>query len=317
MWGRVVWNRQMSVLDVIARVPLPVLRATALGAAWLINRVPVTGLRWMVRVNLMLAYPQMPAEQRLPLERCIVRNQCLSIVESVKSWGMPPAWSVAQITEVIGEEHLLEALHNPRGMLAIVPHLGTWEMMNAWLNQYGSPTIMYKPGKKGLANDFMLQGRQRLHATLVPTDASGVKAIFKTLKQGGFSIILPDHVPHEQGGVFAPFFGIETFSGTLVSKLASKTHCALVGLTCVRREDGQGFSVHCVRLDDPALYDTDTRTATAALNRELERMIDPVTEHYMWGYRRFKKSIGLSQIYNQSEPIIRRVRAMLDVPPIG
>lgn len=307
----------MSALDVISRLPLPLLRATALGVAWLVNRVPFTGLRWMVRVNLMLAYPQLSTEQRLPLERAIVRNQCLSIIESIKSWGMPTRWSVEQITAIEGEPLLREALGDPRGMLAIVPHLGTWEMMNAWLNQYGSPTIMYKPGKKGAANDFMLRGRQRLNATLVPTDASGVKAIFKTLKTGGFSILLPDHVPHDQGGVYVPFFGIETFSGTLVSKLASRTHCALIGLTCIRREDGQGFAVKCVRLDDPELYDPDPKVATHALNRALEQMIEPVTEHYMWGYRRFKKSIGLSQIYNQSEAIVRRVRAMLDVPPIG
>jgi KDO2-lipid IV(A) lauroyltransferase len=89
-------------------------------------------------------------------------------------------------------------------MLAIVPHLGTWEIMNAWLNQFGAPTIMYKPVKGQQANQFVLQGRQRLNATLVPTDATGVKAIFKTLA-GGFSIILPDHVPDPSGGEVVPF----------------------------------------------------------------------------------------------------------------
>ncbi len=305
------------MLDAIARLPLPLLRTLALAVAALINLVPATGLRWMVRVNLLLAYPDLPREARLPLERAIVRNQCLSIIESIKSWGMPTAWSVAQIREVEGEALLHEALANPNGMLAIVPHLGTWEMMNAWLNQFGAPTIMYKPGKRGAGHDFVLRGRQRLNATLVPTDASGVKAIFKTLKAGGFSILLPDHVPHEQGGVYVPFFGIQTFTGTLVPRLASKTRCALVGLSCIRREQGDGFTIKCVRLSDPALYDRDVSVAAAALNRALEQMIEPVTEHYMWGYRRFKKSIGLSQIYNQSETIVRRVRALLDAPSGG
>lgn len=94
-------------------------------------------------------------------------------------------------------------------MLAIVPHLGTWEMMNAWLNQFGAPTIMYKPVKGKMANDFVLQGRSRLNATLVPTNGSGVKAVFKTLKQGGFSIILPDHVPNPSGDIIVPFLGLK------------------------------------------------------------------------------------------------------------
>lgn len=80
-------------------------------------------------------------------------------------------------------------------------------MMNAWINQFGKPVIMYKPAKSEAMDRFILQGRQRLNATLVPTDGTGVKAIFKTLKEGGFSIVLPDHVPDPSGGVIVPFLG--------------------------------------------------------------------------------------------------------------
>ena len=96
---------------------------------------------------------------------------------------MPPKWSIAQIKTVHHEDILIKALANPSGMLAIVPHIGTWEMMNAWLNTFGSPTIMYKPIKNAAVDRFVLQGRERLNASLVPTDASGVKAILKHSKQ--------------------------------------------------------------------------------------------------------------------------------------
>ena len=139
---------------------------------------------------------------------------------------------------------------------------------------------MYKPVKGDIINDFVLQGRSRLNATLVPTDGSGVKAIFKTLKQGGFSIILPDHVPDPSGGVVVPFFGIETLTSTLASKLASKTKCALVGLSCIRRDDGRGFDIYCYKLDDPALYDRDAKTAAHALNLAMQHMIEDKCSHY-------------------------------------
>lgn len=51
----------------------------------------------------------------------------------------------------------------------------------------------------------MLEARQRLNATLVPTDETGVRALFKHLKRGGFAAILPDHVPKESGGIYSPF----------------------------------------------------------------------------------------------------------------
>lgn len=251
-----------------------------------------------VSINMALAAPTLSDPQKKALTKDIIYHQCLTSIESIKSWAMPPEWSIGQIRDVHHKDILLEGLASPNGMLAIVPHLGTWEMMNAWLNQFGSPTIMYKPVKGDLTNDFVLKGRERLNATLVPTDGSGVKAVFKTLKQGGFSIVLPDHVPDPSGGVIVPFFGINTLTSTLASKLASKTSCALVGLSCIRRDDGRGFDIYCYKLDDPALYDRDAETAAYALNKAMQEMIEDKYSHYMWGYRRFKEIPHLGNPYN-------------------
>ena len=264
-------------------------------------RLPNLSIVRTIKINMALIEPALTAKQKKTVIKDIVRHQCLSSVESIKSWAMPPEWSIEQIREVHNQEILIEGLANPNGMLAIVPHLGTWEMMNAWLNQFGSPTIMYKPVDGRFANEFILQGRARLNATLVPTDSSGVKAVFKTLKQGGFSIVLPDHVPEPSGGVIVPFFGIETLTSTLASKLASKTKCALVGLSCIRRDDGQGFDIYCYKLDDPALYDRNTETAAHALNIAMQHMIEAHYSHYMWGYRRFKQIPLLDNPYRADE----------------
>ena len=282
-------------------VPLSVLQMLARFVAWVILRLPNASIMRTVRINMALIAPSLSERKKQALTKDIIYHQCLTSIESIKSWAMPPQWSIAQIRDVHNKEYLLEGLANPNGMLAIVPHLGTWEMMNAWLNQFGAPTIMYKPVKGKLTNDFVLQGRSRLNATLVPTDGSGVKAVFKTLKQGGFSIVLPDHVPEPSGGVIVPFFGIETLTSTLASKLASKTQCALVGLSCIRRDDGQGFDIYCYKLDDPALYDRDAKTAAHALNLAMQHMIEDKCSHYTWGYRRFKHIPELDNPYRADE----------------
>ncbi|OOR90121.1 lipid A biosynthesis acyltransferase [Moraxella caviae] len=268
-------------------VPMSVLTTVARMAAILARNANASIYR-SIHTNLALIYPAMPDDQRDALAKEALTNQLISTVHSAKSWAMPPAWSVAQIKDVHGFDILQRGLANPKGMLAVVPHIGTWEMMNAWINQFGKPTIMYKPSNNVKLDEFVLQGRQRLNATLVPTDGSGVKAIFKTLKQGSFSVVLPDHVPDRNSGEIAPFFGVPTLTGTLVPKLAHKTGCALVGLACIRRTDGQGFDVFCYDLADPNLRDADIYTATSALNTAMQRMIEPHLAHYMWGYRRFK-----------------------------
>jgi KDO2-lipid IV(A) lauroyltransferase len=177
--------------------------------------------------------------------------------------------------------------------------LGTWEMMNAWIHQYGIPTIMYKPMKNEDFNAFALQARQRLNATLVATDANGVKTLFKNLKQGGFSIILPDHVPQPSGGVVVPFFGIPCLTSTLASKMAQKTQCRLVGLSCFRSADGEGFEVYCDDLNDPQPCDADLDVATAALNKAVEAMINRFPAEYMWGYKRFRGDKIAGNHYNK------------------
>ncbi len=296
-------------------MPLPLLRGLARIVAWIIMRMPNASLVRTIEINTTLTDPALSELQKQNLTKDIVLNQCLSSVESIKSWAMPPQWSIDQICDVHNKHILLEGLANPNGMLAILPHLGTWEMMNAWLNQFGAPTIMYKPVKGKLINEFVLQGRQRLNATLVPTDGSGVKAIFKTLKQGGFSMVLPDHVPEPSGGVIVPFFGIETLTSTLASKLASKTKCALVGVSCIRRNDGRGFDIYCYKLDEPALYDRDVAKAAFALNQAMEQMINAHFSQYMWGYRRFKKIPNLGNPYRaDAKEIAEYIRAKPKTP---
>ena len=286
----------MNPLNVFRYVPLSVMRAVALFVAWIAILIPDLKIKRTIRINLRLAFAEFSEEECDCFTKAVIKNQALIAVESIKCWAMPPEWSIAQIDNVYNKEVFDEALANPNGMLAIVPHLGTWEMMNAWINQFGSPTILYKPTKNETMDEFILEGRQRLNATLVPTDASGVKAIFKTLKSGGFSIILPDHVPQPSGGVIVPFFGIETLSSTLAPKLASKTKCALVGLSCLRN-DNNGFDIYCTKLDDPDLYARYINVATKALNDAMEQMIRVCPSNYMWSYRRFKHLPNLGNPY--------------------
>lgn len=295
-----------SILKTIALLPLALLRIFACSVAGIMMLFPHVGIRWTTRVNLMLSFPELKESERLTLERKSVTNQCLTIMESIKCWGMPPQYSIDQIKKVEGLNILQTALADPKGMIAVVPHLGTWEMMNAWLNQFGAPTIMYKPSDNAGMDQFMLEARQRLHATLVPTDEAGVRAIFKTLKKGGFTIILPDHVPEPSGGIYAPFFGHEVMTTTLVSKLAQKTKCSVVTLSCIRNEGNNGFSVVCESMPD-SIHDQDLRVSVTALNQSIETMIRRNPSQYVWSYRRFKDAENFKGVYRLDEMAIHKI----------
>ncbi len=282
------------LFKVVALLPLSVLQFIAFWIALLLNSHN-SSMKRITRINLQLAYPELNASQQKILIRKSLISQCMTYVESIKCWGMSPEYSLNQLKNIYGEQHLTQALANSKGVIVVVAHFGCWELLNAWLNLHTSPMIMYKPNKNKAVNRFMLEARQRLNATLVPTDENGVRAIFKHLKQGGLTVILPDHLPKASGGIYSNFFRQNTLSTTLVSKLANKTQCNIIGLSCIRDEIS-GFSVHCSVLTDDILSN-DLQTSVDSLNQNLESMINIAPEQYVWSYKRFRNVEGQENIY--------------------
>lgn len=247
-----------------------------------------SSLRSTTAKNLALAYPELDETQRAQLTQKSLQSQCMTYAESIKIWGSSSEYALSLIKKIHHQDIFLNALNANKGVIVVVPHFGTWELLNVWLNQHSTPVIMYKPNKNEKLDRFMLEARQRLNATLVPTNESGVRAIFKHLKNGGLTAILPDHVPKASGGIYSMFYGQNALSSTLVSKLASKTQCAVIGLTCLRQQDTDGFEIFVSSLCDQILS-KDLQTSVDTLNIELEGMINTAPEKYMWGYKRFKK----------------------------
>lgn len=252
--------------------------------------------RKTTEINLRIAYPELSEQQREDLTKENLKNQCMSYAESIKIWGASTDYALSLIHKIHGENIFLEAVKAGQGVIVVVPHHGTWELLNVWLNQHSSPVIMYKPSKQKDLDRFMLEARQRLNATLVPTDESGVRAIFKHLKNGGLTAILPDHVPKKTGGIYSPFYGQMALSSTLVSKLAAKTQCAVIGLTCLRKDNHEGFEIYVNNISKDVLS-KDLQHSVDTLNFELEQMINASPKHYLWGYKRFRELVDHTNPY--------------------
>ncbi|MNC40054.1 Lipid A biosynthesis lauroyl acyltransferase [compost metagenome] len=167
--------------------------------------------------------------------------------------------------------------------------------MNAWFAQYTQMTIMYEPIKDESADRFVRAARSRENASLVPTDESGVRQIFRALKQGGTTVILPDHSPH-QGGELIEYFGIPLSSSNLSAKLIQKTKSKALFLYAIRN-DNQGFDM-VVQPIDEKIYQVDANQGTHIIYTALEKLICQYPEHYHWSYKRFKAHPKLKQIYN-------------------
>lgn len=285
----------LSVLGFFSRLSLSSLQWLGLIigsiAAWFPH-----GPAWVIRRNLKLCFPEQSERWINDTTKLNLIYTAQTALEFTKTWGMPPEYSINQMLEIENESLFMEAIKSPKGCFILVPHHGNWEFMNAWVSHHTKPVIMYKPSKNKAMDRFVRQARGRLNTTLVPTDESGVKAVFKALKSGGVSIILPDHTPHDNGGMFAPFFGTSVWTGILASKLIQKTQCEVIMLSCLHHPSGKGFKITVDKVE-PDVYSKDLFTSVSAVNKSVENLIRRNPAQYQWVYKRFKKCEHLTNVY--------------------
>ena len=283
------------LLKFIAILPLSFLQRIALGVAYLLFRTN-SSIKRITAINLRLAYPELNEQDLQKRLRLSIQSQCMTYIEFVKCWGMSPQYNFNLLKNIHGAELLEKALVNQKGVIVVVPHFGCWELLNAWLNIYTQPMIMYKPDKIKGVNQYILNARQKFNATLVPTDETGIRQIFKHLKQGGLTVVLPDHLPKASGGIYSHFFQQNTLSATLVSKMAAKTQCNVIGLSCIRNPELSSFDVYCTELPQTILS-KDLQQSVDSLNLAMQEMIQLAPEQYIWSYKRFRNCYGNVNVY--------------------
>jgi len=208
------------------------------------------------------------------------------IAEVPRLWfGTAPAvqWS--------GEHVIEEALRRGRGIVFLTPHLGCFEMAaQGYADRFGPITVLYRPARKPWLRPLVDQARGRRNLATAPTTLAGVKQMLKALQSGQAVGLLPDQVPPNGLGVWAPFFGKPAYTMTLSARLARQTGAQVVMAWCERLSWGRGFRVH-VR---PWTGDLPASPEAAALqvNAGMEALIRECPAQYLWGYARFKTPRG-------------------------
>ena len=293
------------LLKFISRQPIQISRFVARMLAGLVNFLKMSKTSNTIRLNLQIALPELSAEQHEKIIPKAIHNELTSYFEFFSIWGADNTKNIARIHSISGEQLLHEALKAPEGLVLIIPHFGTWEIMNAYLAQFTQMTILYKPVKNESADQFVRAARSREQAHLVPTDESGVRQIFKALKQGGTTVILPDHTPN-MGGEMIPYFGIPLASSNLSAKLIQKTQAKTLFLYALRN-DNQGFDMHIEAIDE-RIYQGNANQGTGVILAAIENLIRRYPEHYHWRYKRFKANPELDRVYHlNTEEALKRV----------
>lgn len=241
------------------------------------------------RVNIGLCFPELSSQEQEKLLKQSMIESAITMVEMPGAWCGNSDSLLSRLDDPDGQSALNSLIEQGRGVIIAGPHLGSWEICGLFLARIAPITTLYRPPRYDALAKLMTQGRSRTGARLVPTDASGVKALYKTLRQGGMVAILPDQQPKStRGAVFAPFFGQPALTMELISRLSAKTGAPVIFSFVERLPRGKGYRVHWVQAPE-GINDTDAVVAATALNQGVENCIRICPTQYQWSYKRFRK----------------------------
>jgi KDO2-lipid IV(A) lauroyltransferase len=209
-----------------------------------------------------------------------------SVLEALPVWLHRPAVNLSRIRETHGWEAVLAAKEKSRGIVALTPHLGCWELVAQFISDQIPLTLLYRPAKQEWADELMRQGRQKGLSTLATPDLRGVRALLSALRQGNVAGILPDQVASKGDGVWVPFFGHMAYMPTLTHRLARSHEAAIFLFFCERLPWGKGYRLW---VEPVPPLPADPADGIAALNRQIEAMIRRCPQQYLWSYPIYRR----------------------------
>jgi KDO2-lipid IV(A) lauroyltransferase len=220
------------------------------------------------------------------------------VAEMPRLWLRPSDEPIAPEPVWQGTELVSEALRQKRGLVFLTPHMGSFEITaqayaERFAPEFGPVTVLYRPARKPLLRKLTDESRARPGIATAPATLAGVRQMMRALRRGEAIGLLPDQVPPEGMGVWAPFFGKPAYTMTLAARLAQQTGAPLLLIWGERLPHGRGFTVRVSALTEPLPQASNDEAAqaesAAVINRAMEQLIRECPQQYLWGYNRYKK----------------------------
>jgi Kdo2-lipid IVA lauroyltransferase/acyltransferase len=215
----------------------------------------------------------------IDMKRQAIAHAGQMTLEALWIWCRPHADLMAKI--VCDDVKVFEDAEGlGRGIIFLAPHLGTFEICPRYYAARGQVTVLFKPSKFSIVNRLLAVARNLPGMAMAPADLSGVRKLFKALKQGGSVGLLPDQVPGEGQGTWVDFFGRPAYTMALPHKLQQLTKAVVVMVFCERLAIGKGWRYH--------VQPFDAEPTPEAVNQGMQAMIARYPGQYLWGYNRYK-----------------------------
>ncbi len=273
----------VTLVKGLSKLPLPVSRLLGrfFGRLnWWFSKKPLH----FTKTNIAHCLPQLDSKAQHQLAKSSLISSGELIAELSATW----LWSSRKLSKLNIEfenlNYLQQVYSENKGVMLLSPHLGNWEMLLPLMSRHFEIAAMYKPPRMAAMDRLIREVREKDGAEVFPANASGIRSIFKAVKSGKLTLLLPDQEPAENSGIFVPFFNQPAWTMTLPAKILKKTACAVIFSIVVRTP--RGFRL-VIQPADSIDSEQSVEEISAAINLSMEALILQYPEQYQWSYKRF------------------------------
>jgi KDO2-lipid IV(A) lauroyltransferase len=276
------------VLDLLGRIPRPILAAFGSFLGWLIWTLRIR--RGVVLENLRLAFPEKTEAERLAIARANCAHLGQMIPDFLRVPTLPPA-ELDQIFVYQGWENYERAAALGHGVVACTAHFGNFDLLASAHTRRGVPiTQISRAMGNNPFNDLLRLARRRSGVQdLTISKGQTMRAILRALKDGRVLGYVYDQ--NEVGRpIFPTFFGVPAATTSTPAFLARRAGAAVVFVISVPLGDGR----HQVVIDGPLIpprsgdSEADDLAFMQMLNDKLEAWVRRHPERWFWLHRRWK-----------------------------
>lgn len=255
----------------------------ALGLIYLPNKT-----KEIAKQNIALAFPDLSPKAQSELLHKTLKHNSATMFELSFMWLNSYEKILESVSEISLPNEFKQDQKNFDQMIFITPHFGSWELSGLFASSLYPLATLYRPSRLYI-DPLIIEGRGKNGATLVSTTTQGIRDMMKLMRNNTSVGILPDQDPGSGEGIFAPFFGLETNTIVLVSRLANRFKIPAYIVSSKRDLSSGTFTIELIKIDD-SLQNDDTLTSVTTLNHAIEMEIRKAPEQYLWTYKRFKTS---------------------------
>ncbi|MXY90516.1 MAG: lysophospholipid acyltransferase family protein [Gammaproteobacteria bacterium] len=280
-------------LVLTAHLPLRLLHGLSGPLSTLLVRLPNRAGRTTLR-NLRVCFPELDEAGVRDLARDSLRHSLCALFEMGRAWVWPMPRMVELIREAEGVDEFRGAVAAGDGVVLLAPHLGSWEIFGISMCYGLHAHFLYMPPDDPALDRLLLRSRARGGLRMAAGGQAGVGKLLRALRAGELVGILPDQVPADGSGVFAPFFAQPAYTMTLACKLAQRPGARVFCGYAKRLPAGAGFRAVIRELD---LRRENLDESITAMNQAIEEMVRECPEQYQWEYKRFRRQPDDSEFY--------------------